>query len=75
MSNVEETSVSSVGAGPRDPEELEATASAETAEISAQTSLGAVHLTVSDLERSVRYYRGSVGLRCWSRGVDGQVLG
>jgi catechol 2,3-dioxygenase len=30
--------------------------------ISAQTTLGGVHLTVGDLERSLDYYRGAIGL-------------
>jgi catechol 2,3-dioxygenase len=47
---------------PRDPEELEATAGMRRAEISPVTSLGAVHLTVSDLERSVSYYCAAIGL-------------
>ena len=33
-----------------------------TAEISAQTTMGAVHLTVGDLERSLDYYREAIGL-------------
>ena len=32
-------------------------------EISPQTAVGAVHLTVSDLERSLAYYRSAIGLR------------
>jgi catechol 2,3-dioxygenase len=47
---------------PRDPEELEAAGAPARAEIPADTTVGAVHLTVSDLERSVGYYRNSVGL-------------
>jgi catechol 2,3-dioxygenase len=47
--------------GPRDPEQLEATPGG-AAEISSLTTLGPVHLTVSDLPRSLGYYRGSVGL-------------
>ena len=48
---------------PRDPEELEAAASAVDAEIPPTTTLGAVHLTVSDLARSLDYYRETIGLR------------
>src|SRR5207237_808262 len=48
---------------PRDPEELEAAASAVDAEIPPTTTLGAVHLTVSDLARSLDYYREAIGLR------------
>ncbi len=54
--------MANTGEAPRDPEELEATAPAPAAEISPQTSVGAVHLTVSDLARSVDYYRTAVGL-------------
>lgn len=75
MTSAEETSASTVGAGPRDPEELEATSSGDTAEISAQTALGAVHLTVSDLARSLRYYRGSVGLEVLEEGGGRARLG
>ena len=79
--DTERSTSGSIGTGPQDPEELEAGASAATAEISAKTTLGAVHLTVSDLQRSVRYYRGSVGLEVLeegggraSLGVNGQEL-
>jgi catechol 2,3-dioxygenase len=47
---------------PLDPEELEATAPEAPAEISPATRLGAVHLTVSDLEASLAYYRETIGL-------------
>lgn len=47
---------------PRDPEGLEATAAPADGEISPLTTIGAVHLTVSDLERSLEYYRRAVGL-------------
>jgi catechol 2,3-dioxygenase len=47
---------------PLDPEELEATAPEAPAEISPATSLGAVHLTVSDLDASLAYYRETIGL-------------
>lgn len=50
------------GQAPRDPEELEAAGAPGRAEIPALTTVGAVHLTVSDLERSVAYYRRAVGL-------------
>src|SRR5207253_10937226 len=48
---------------PRDPEELEAAASAVDAEIPPATTLGPVHLTVSDLERSLAWYERALGLR------------
>jgi catechol 2,3-dioxygenase len=47
---------------PRDPEELGTTAAPPSSEISPLVTVGAVHLTVSDLARSVSYYRGVVGL-------------
>ena len=47
---------------PLDPEELDATGAPAGAEISPQTSMGAVELTVSDLGRSLDYYRSAVGL-------------
>jgi catechol 2,3-dioxygenase len=59
------------GAGPRDPEELEATSGAAAAEIAAGTRMGAVHLTVADLERSVRYYAQAIGLQVLER--DGRL--
>ncbi|MGH2867793.1 MAG: VOC family protein [Solirubrobacteraceae bacterium] len=50
------------GAPPRDPEELETTGAPARAELPASTSVGAVHLTVADLERSLDYYQRTVGL-------------
>ena len=47
---------------PRDPEELGTTAAVAHAEISPATTLGAVHLTVADLWRSLDYYRTVLGL-------------
>jgi catechol 2,3-dioxygenase len=47
---------------PRDPEELEVVGSPASAEISARTAMGPVHLTVSDLERSLAFYRQTLGL-------------
>ena len=46
---------------PRDPEELEAEGVAH-GEIAAATTMGAVHLTVSDLDRSLDYYERAIGL-------------
>lgn len=57
---------------PRDPEELGASTRPEAAEISAGTRVGAVHLTVSDLERSLDYYRRAVGLDVLDQ-ADGRV--
>jgi catechol 2,3-dioxygenase-like lactoylglutathione lyase family enzyme len=48
---------------PRDPEELEAAATGPASgDISPLTTLGAVELTVGDLERSLSYYREAIGL-------------
>jgi catechol 2,3-dioxygenase len=69
-----------VGA-PRDPEELEATARPVALELSSSTTVGAVHLTVSDLEQSLRYYGTAIGLDLLehdggraSLGADGREL-
>jgi catechol 2,3-dioxygenase len=51
-----------VSEAPQDPEELGATTTAARAEISPGTTVGAVHLTVADLARSLDYYRTAVGL-------------
>jgi catechol 2,3-dioxygenase len=50
------------GNGPRDPEELEALGNRAEGKLSPLISLGEVHLTVSELERSVSYYRRAIGL-------------
>ena len=60
---------------PRDPEELEATGAPASAEISARTSMGAVHLTVSDLERSLAFYRETLGLAVLGRDDGRASLG
>ena len=54
---------------PRDPEELTATAAAAppTAAIAAGMHMGAVRLTVADLERSLAYYRDVLGLAALRR--------
>jgi catechol 2,3-dioxygenase len=66
---------------PWDPEELEARRAPAEAELSPLTTVGAVHLTVAQLERSVDYYREVVGLEILdqsfgraSLGVDGREL-
>ena len=61
--------------GPRDPEELEARAAPAPGEISPATTVGAVHLTVSDLERAVDYHRTVVGLELLERDGGRAVLG
>jgi catechol 2,3-dioxygenase len=65
----------SAAEAPRDPEELEAFAREERAELSAGTRLGAVHLTVGELARSVEYYRRVVGLEVLRREDGEAVLG
>jgi len=48
---------------PTDPEEMGVAQQPVAAEIAASTAVGAVHLSVSDLGRSVAYYRDLVGLQ------------
>lgn len=60
---------------PRDPEQLEAGAAPARAEISPLTTVGAVHLTVSDLERSLEYYGHAVGLAIHEAGAGRASLG
>ena len=60
---------------PRDPEELEARPNRPAPEISPLTTLGAVHLTVSDLSRSIRYYESEVGLETLDRADGHATLG
>lgn len=50
------------GMAPPDPEELEATGAPARTELPASTTVGAVHLTVADLDRSIDYYGHAVGL-------------
>jgi catechol 2,3-dioxygenase len=52
---------------PRDPEELEAAAAPVASELSDRTTMGAVHLTVTDLARSLDYYEQAVGLQVLER--------
>jgi catechol 2,3-dioxygenase len=58
-----------------DPEELEATRAAVEAEISPSTTVGAVHLTVASLERSLDYFREVVGLEILDQGPGRASLG
>jgi catechol 2,3-dioxygenase len=61
---------------PRDPEELEARAAGVPApDISPLTTLGPVHLTVSDLDRSAGYYGTAVGLETLERAEGRATLG
>jgi catechol 2,3-dioxygenase len=60
---------------PRDPEELDAAGGPASAEISSLTTLGAVHLTVSSLDRSLAYYREAIGLDVLADGDGRASLG
>jgi catechol 2,3-dioxygenase len=60
---------------PRDPEELGTAATPVGARISPLATVGAVHLTVSDLGRSLAYYREVVGLELLDRGDGRASLG
>ncbi|HKP89493.1 MAG TPA: VOC family protein [Thermoleophilaceae bacterium] len=60
---------------PRDPEELGTSARPAQAEIAPHTTLGPVHLTVSDLETSIAYYEDSVGLAVLERADGSASLG
>lgn len=60
---------------PRDPEELEAAGAPARAEVPAATTMGPVHLTVADLDRSLDYYRRAVGLTVLARDRDSASLG
>jgi len=57
---------------PPDPEQLEAAAAPEAAELSPATALGPVHLSVAALERSIDYYRAALGLTVLDR-TDGRA--
>jgi catechol 2,3-dioxygenase len=61
--------------GPGDPEELEASHEPATAEISPLARPGPVHLTVSELERSLAYYGTSIGLETLARDNACATLG
>lgn len=60
---------------PRDPEEATAAGAPAHAEIPADTRVGGVHLTVSDIPRSVDYYERVIGLSVRERGEDRAMLG
>jgi catechol 2,3-dioxygenase len=60
---------------PRDPEELEASAPPAAAEIAPATTVGAVHLTVADLARSLEYYGKAIGLEVIAHGDGTAHLG
>jgi catechol 2,3-dioxygenase len=60
---------------PRDPEELTATQAPVVAHVPADTRMGAVHLSVADLERSIDYYESAIGLRVHERAGARATLG
>ena len=60
---------------PRDPEELEATGAPASALLAASTTVGPVHLTVADLERSIDYYVRAIGLYVLGRDGGSASLG
>ena len=60
---------------PRDPEELDATATAVVHELAPATTVGPVELTVSDLERSLDYYGRAIGLDLLERAAGRASLG
>jgi catechol 2,3-dioxygenase len=63
------------GEGPPDPEQLDAAGGPASGRISPATTLGEVHLTVSDLTRSVAYYRSWVGLEVLDQGTGRATMG
>ena len=58
-----------------DPEELTAVSAPVGADVPPATRMGAVHLTVADLDRSVSYYETQIGLRVHAREGDHARLG
>jgi catechol 2,3-dioxygenase len=58
-----------------DPEESTAARAPAVAEVPADTRLGAVHLTVVDLDRSVNYYEREIGLVVREREAGRAALG
>jgi catechol 2,3-dioxygenase len=56
----------------QDPEELTAVGAPVRAELPPDTRMGAVHLTVADLDRSLAYYEQQIGLRVHAR-EDGRA--
>jgi catechol 2,3-dioxygenase len=60
---------------PADPEQLEALAAPVAAALPPATTVGAVELTVADLDTSLSFYRGAVGLALLDRGDGTARLG
>jgi catechol 2,3-dioxygenase len=59
----------------RDPEEVTATAPPTRSALPDDTFMGAVHLTVADLDRSLDYYREHIGLEVLDQGDGRASLG
>lgn len=64
-----------MGITPHDPEEATVVGAPAHAEIPAATRVGTVHLTVSDLARSVDFYERAIGLSVCERSGDRATLG
>jgi len=60
---------------PRDPEEAVAAGAPAAAQLPSDTRMGAVHLTVADLERSVGWYEATLGLHLHGRADGAARLG
>src|SRR4051812_14287273 len=60
---------------PLDPEEVGVSEEPTGAKLAPATSVGAVHLTVSDLSRSLEFYRGAVGLEVLEHSGARAMLG
>jgi catechol 2,3-dioxygenase len=60
---------------PRDPEEVVAAGAPAVADIPAETRMGAVHLSVADLGRSISYYEQAIGLSVHDRAGGRAALG
>jgi catechol 2,3-dioxygenase len=60
---------------PVDPEELTAVGAPARADVPPETRMGAVHLTVADLDRSLAYYETQIGLRVHARDNGRAQLG
>jgi len=60
---------------PRDPEKRGTTTEPAHAAIADAATVGAVHLTVADLEHSLDYYRGPIGLAVLEQGGGEASLG
>jgi catechol 2,3-dioxygenase len=60
---------------PRDPEEVTAAGAPARGALPPDTRMGAVHLTVADLDRSLGYYGSALGLRVHARDGGRAALG